>query len=45
MDMMRMVDKMPAFPVSVQRVIELTADIQCDPRELVNALDHDGIFS
>lgn len=42
---MRLVDKMPAFPISVQRVLELTSDIHCDPRELVNALDHDPVLT
>ena len=45
MELTRLVDKMPAFPVSVQRVIELTSDIQCDPRELVHALDHDPVLT
>lgn len=45
MDLMRLVDKMPAFPASVQRVVELTSDIQCNPKELVNALDHDPVLT
>ena len=45
MDLMRMVDKMPAFPASVQRVVELTSDIQCNPKDLVNALDHDPVLT
>jgi putative nucleotidyltransferase with HDIG domain len=43
--LMRLVDKMPAFPVSVQRVIELTSDMHCDPRELVHTLDHDPVLT
>lgn len=39
------VDKMPAFPKSVQQVLQLTADINCSAKELVNVIKHDPIFT
>jgi putative nucleotidyltransferase with HDIG domain len=36
---------MPAFPKSVQQVLQLTADINCSPKELVNVIKHDPIFT
>jgi len=40
-----MVAKMPAFPISVQRIIELTADMQCSPKELVQVIEHDPVMT
>ena len=40
-----MVAKMPAFPTSVQRIIELTADVQCSPKELVLVIEHDPVMT
>ena len=40
-----MVGKMPAFPTSVQRIIELTADMQCSPTELVHVIEHDPVMT
>lgn len=40
-----MIGKMPAFPASVQRVIELTADISCSPKELVQVIEHDPVMT
>ncbi len=40
-----MVGKMPAFPTSVQRIIELTADMQCSPKELVDVIEHDPVMT
>ena len=40
-----MVDKMPAFPESVQQVLELTGDINCSPRELVRVVEHDPVLT
>lgn len=40
-----MVAKMPAFPVSVQRIIALTADLQCSPKELVQVIEHDPVMT
>lgn len=39
------VDKMPAFPKSVQQVLELTADINCLPKDLVNVIKNDPVFT
>ncbi|MBT0570868.1 HDOD domain-containing protein [Curvibacter sp. CHRR-16] len=39
------VDKMPAFPKSVQRIIELTRDINADARELVDVIDKDPVVT
>ena len=36
---------MPAFPIAVQRILELTSDINCNPRDLVEVLDHDPILT
>ncbi len=39
-----MVDKMPAFPGSVNKILELTADINCAPKDLVQVIDHDPVM-
>ncbi|MBG0777733.1 MAG: HDOD domain-containing protein [Desulfovibrionaceae bacterium] len=39
------IDKMPAFPKSVQRVLALAADIDCSPADLVDVIKHDPIFT
>lgn len=39
------VEKMPAFPKSVQRILELTRDINCDPRELVQIIEKDPVMT
>lgn len=43
-DLLEIVEKMPAFPRSVHRVIELTSDINSDPRDLVEVIEHDPIL-
>ena len=43
-DLIQSVEKMPAFPQSVHRVIELTSDINSDPRDLVKVIEHDPIL-
>ena len=35
------VDGMPAFPKSVQRVLELTRDVNSTPKDLVEVIDKD----
>ncbi|MEO5377952.1 MAG: HDOD domain-containing protein [Magnetococcus sp. DMHC-6] len=45
MELIRMVDKMPAFPQSVHRVLQLTADINCAPKELVEVITHDPVLT
>lgn len=43
-ELFEMVEKMPAFPQSVHRVIQLTSDINSDPRALVEVIEHDPIL-
>ena len=40
-----MIDSMPAFPKSVQRIMQLTSDINCSPTELVQVIEHDPIIT
>lgn len=39
------VEKMPAFPKSVQKIIELTRDINCDPKDLVAVIEKDPVMT
>src|SRR5271169_414861 len=39
------VEKMPAFPKSVQRILELTRDINCQPKELVMVIEKDPVMT
>lgn len=39
------VERMPAFPKSVQRVLELTRDINCEPKELVAVIEKDPVIA
>jgi putative nucleotidyltransferase with HDIG domain len=39
------VDGMPAFPKSVQRILELTRDVNCTPRDLVQVIDTDPVVT
>ena len=39
------VEKMPAFPKSVQRILELTRDINCKPKELVGVIEKDPVMT
>jgi putative nucleotidyltransferase with HDIG domain len=39
------VERMPAFPKSVQRVLELTRNINCLPRELVGVIEKDPVMT
>lgn len=39
------VEKMPAFPASVNRVIELSSDINCNHKYLVAAIEHDPVMT
>ena len=43
-DLPAMVEKMPAFTQSVHRVIALTSDINSDPKDLVEVIQHDPIL-
>ena len=37
------VDRMPAFPRSVQRVLELARDIKCKPKDHVGVIQKDPV--
>lgn len=39
------VDRMPAFPRSVQRLLELTRDVNVEPRAIVEVLEHDPVMA
>ncbi len=39
------VEKMPAFPKSVQRILELSRDINCSPKELVIVIEKDPVMT
>ena len=39
------VDRMPAFPRSVQQILELTRDVNCSPKDLVRVIDHDPVVT
>ncbi|MDT8405645.1 MAG: HDOD domain-containing protein [Methylococcales bacterium] len=43
--MVTLVEQMPAFPNSVQRIIELTRDSAADPKELVKTIETDPIMT
>lgn len=39
------VDRMPAFPKSVQKILELTRDVNCAPKDLVQVIDKDPVVT
>jgi putative nucleotidyltransferase with HDIG domain len=39
------VEGMPAFPKSVQKILELTRDVNCTPRDLVQVIDKDPVVT
>lgn len=39
------VERMPAFPKSVQRILELTRDINCPPKDLVAVIEKDPVIA
>jgi putative nucleotidyltransferase with HDIG domain len=39
------VDSMPAFPISVQKILALTRDVNCSPKELVQVIDKDPVVT
>ncbi len=41
----RLIDRMPGFPASVQRILELTANPDSSPGELVAALERDPVIT
>jgi len=44
-DFLQMVEKMPPFPKSAHRIMELAADINCNPKDLVQVIEHDPIIT
>lgn len=42
---MKLVDRMPAFPNSVHRILQLTADINFSAKELIRIIDHDPVMT
>lgn len=43
--LLRAVDAMPGFPRSVQRILELTADVNCSQKQLVEVIRTDPVFT
>ncbi|MEY4758152.1 MAG: hypothetical protein RJA34_3050 [Pseudomonadota bacterium] len=39
------VDSMPAFPKSVEKILELTRDANCTPKDLVQVIDKDPVVT
>jgi len=39
------VESMPAFPKSVQKILALTRDVNCSPKELVQVIDKDPVVT
>jgi len=39
------VERMPAFPKSVQRILEITRNINCTPKDLVSVIDKDPVIT
>jgi putative nucleotidyltransferase with HDIG domain len=43
--LLRMVDRMPPFPQSVTRLIEMTSNVNCAPKDLVKVIEHDPVLT
>ncbi|MCP3868363.1 MAG: HDOD domain-containing protein [Gammaproteobacteria bacterium] len=41
----KVVNEMPAFPNSVTRIMQLTSDIDCSPKDIVDVIDHDPVMT
>lgn len=41
----KMVEKIPPFPQSVNRILEITASVDCPPKEIVAVIEHDPILT
>lgn len=39
------VDGMPAFPKSVEKILELTRDVNCTPKDIVQVIDKDPVIT
>ena len=44
-ELLNMVDRMPAFPASVHRIIQLTSNVNCQARDLVRVIDTDPVLT
>ena len=44
-DIFKLVDKMPAFPHAVTKVLDLTSRANCSPKDLVEVIEHDPIIT
>jgi len=44
-EFLNMVEKMPPFPKSAHRIMELAADMNCNPKDLVQVIEHDPIIT
>jgi len=42
---LKLVEKMPAFPQAVTKVLDLTSRAECSPKELVKVIEHDPIMT
>lgn len=43
--LVRALEKMPAFPDSVQRILAMTRDMQCAPKDLVAVIENDPLMA
>ncbi len=41
----QLVDKMPAFPSSVNQILKLTSDVNSSPKELITVIEHDPVLT
>jgi putative nucleotidyltransferase with HDIG domain len=44
-ELLEMVDRMPAFPASVHRIVQMTSDVNCQARDLVRVIDTDPVLT
>ncbi|MBF0428252.1 MAG: HDOD domain-containing protein [Magnetococcales bacterium] len=44
-ELVQLVDNMPAFPPSVSRILTLTADITCAPKDLIRIIELDPVLT
>lgn len=44
-EILKLVEKMPAFPQAVTRVLDLTSRAECSPKELVKVIERDPIMT
>jgi HD-like signal output (HDOD) protein len=44
-DLIRAVESMPAFPKSAHRILQLTRDVACSPKELVSVIGNDPLIT